>query len=327
MYDATRQRSQLRMNQGRAAVAGAPVAPSARVETVIVYRVHDLPRILRADLPAGSEVEQCLFFLAEPESSTIARLRDALPEPLLEHVNEGVVVSWKAMRVLVRSSSLRSMLELGGASPDSMEQVLTYGFHAGPAEEIERWLRDAGVRLIPASEILRELYLFELQCHDGTRPKTAILRIEQSQSPAPAVLRCLEPGLFVLDLSQRPSGGPHVIHDHFGGAARVFDLRGGPQSLTALPPTAEDVRYSNVACMLRLSGAPLDLLELTRSLDQKLLALPSLDLELAESVEDLGCSGLYVKAWFSAANPSIEVFLTQGAENPSCGRVRPRGPT
>ena len=117
-------------------------------EIVYVYGLLDLPSELRTQVPMGSPLEACLFYVARGRSLAIHAMFAEVPEPPVVHVDEGMTVARIVCSVL-RSSRL--LCALGGESHDSM------GFHSGDRAQVERALTAAGATLVPLSTLLAQL--------------------------------------------------------------------------------------------------------------------------------------------------------------------------
>ncbi len=117
-------------------------------EIVYVYGLLDLPSELRTQVPLGSPLEACLFYVARGRSPAIHATFAEVPEPTVMHVDEGMTVARIVCSVL-RSS--RFLGALGSESHDSM------GFHSGDRSVVEQALTAAGATLVPLSTLLAQL--------------------------------------------------------------------------------------------------------------------------------------------------------------------------
>ena len=119
-------------------------------EIVYVYGLLDLPSELRTQVPMGSPLEACLFYVARGRSPAIHAMFAEVPEPPVVHVDEGMTVA-RIVCAMLRSSRLLGAL--GVESHDSM------GFHSGDRSVVEQALTAAGatLTLVPLSTLLAQL--------------------------------------------------------------------------------------------------------------------------------------------------------------------------
>ena len=117
-------------------------------EIVYLYGLLDLPSELRTQVPMGSPLEACLFYVARGRSPAIHGMFAAVPEPSVIHVDEGMTVA-RIVCAMLRSSRLLGAL--GSESHDSM------GFHSGDRMVVERALSAAGATLVPLSTLLAQV--------------------------------------------------------------------------------------------------------------------------------------------------------------------------
>ena len=121
-------------------------------EIVITYRPSDLPAEMTKSLPAQAGPRQCLFFIAVADSPAIVALFDNLPEPDIDHVDEGMALSDRVLRALHRSGELLGLLGVGVS--DDCDTPYSSGFHAADADEVEAFLRERGCDLVPVTDLL-----------------------------------------------------------------------------------------------------------------------------------------------------------------------------
>jgi hypothetical protein len=168
--------------------------PRITRETVIIFRAAELEAtdlgITAADrLPPGAGPYGCLYFVAAPSSSK--RLFAAIPEGDVDHVDEGMLVAADVMSALVRRCDLSAFGETASS-----------GFHASPAEGVERWLRaQDDLTVVPLTRLLAAL--------DDARDADVALREDASSIPD----RDLDMGRHHLDSLVRGDAVMGILSD------------------------------------------------------------------------------------------------------------------
>ncbi|MBW2528349.1 MAG: ankyrin repeat domain-containing protein [Deltaproteobacteria bacterium] len=110
-------------------------------ETIVIYRLQQVPEALTEGLPPDAGPWRCLFWVAANGSQAIASLLDAVPEPEVDHVDEAMAVAGDIANFLRGSDVIPAAL---GPGP-----TYSVGFHTGDADAAEAFLRDAGHILVP----------------------------------------------------------------------------------------------------------------------------------------------------------------------------------
>lgn len=220
-------------------VGRAAAVPPAHVEhldlgeAILVYRPGDLPSAVTQGLPADAGPRRCLFWLARSNSALPQRLFDAIPEPDLDHVGEGIQLVQGAARLLAQSPLTAELLRPEEVPPGGRITGGRYkaGFHTGDADQVEAWLRDQGARLLPIAPILARLLLIEVRDADG-EPVSGLQkssRVVNAGFRSP--IREGTPGMYAVDRDDE-------AHRHFDlvlgeeDAERRVELRPAE-----LPPT------------------------------------------------------------------------------------------
>ncbi|MDC0715778.1 hypothetical protein [Nannocystis bainbridge] len=165
-------------------------------EPMIVYRVADLPEGLALDLPADAGPRGCLFWIHPPGGAACEALMAALPEPELDHVDEGLALATLVMRLGGRGGRLAAIV------PPRLtdgEPTWGLGFHTGPADVTEQFLRAAGHDLRPASQILDGLAIVEVRAADDSPCSQLVERTVCDGRLRLGVLRTAGRGLFTVE--------------------------------------------------------------------------------------------------------------------------------
>lgn len=170
--------------------------PASDPETMIVYRVADLPEGLARDLPADAGPRRCLFWIQPAGSAACQALMAALPEPEIDHVDEGLALASLVMRLGGRGGRLAAIVPPEIADGD---EVYGLGFHAGPADVTEQFLRAAGHDLRPVSEILGGLAVVEVRAADDSLCSRVIERTVCDGQLRLGVLHTAGRGLFAVE--------------------------------------------------------------------------------------------------------------------------------
>lgn len=183
-------------------------------ETLIVYRVADLPPEVARGLPPDAGPNGCLFWIAREGGRAIGELFEALPEPPIDHVDEAMDVARQAAFLAGQSHRLADLLRPDEVPPGGRAYLGTYsmGFHSGPAAATEGHLRDAGHDLRPISEIFAGLALVGVARSDGERTWGVVERTARDGEIALRPLETPVPSLFAIEVSDPPPERWALVH-------------------------------------------------------------------------------------------------------------------
>jgi hypothetical protein len=222
---------------------------SSSLETILVYRIADLPPLLAERLPEGSGPHRCLFWIAPPDSQAIDALMEGLAEPEIDHAEEGLDLSQLVAELAGRSRLLAELLRPEDVPPLGSLYFGTYqmGFHTAEAEEARAFLAGTGARLLPLDAIFGRVALARVQDDRGEPPVTMLL--ERWVREDAVGLRSVEPtmdGLLTIEIPEVP----YLDYALFG-MQQGLDLeppRGGDVLSLVLapeaPPPAPAARFS-----------------------------------------------------------------------------------
>ena len=193
-------------------------------ETVVVFRPGDLPELICDVLPADAGPRRCLYFIARSKSPAIRALMDAVEEPPIDHVDEGMALVHRVGRLLGQCELLAELVnpEQGTGLP-RYEGVYNMGFHTADADAVEARLRQAGCALVPATELLEELIV--LRVHDADRAPASSAQLVYDEAGARVALPMrpsAEAGWFVAERPFPPAGPVDLVID--GDCARLERL-------------------------------------------------------------------------------------------------------
>lgn len=193
-------------------------------ETVIVYTPAELPSPLTEGLPPEAAVRDCVFFIARPGPSVISELMEALPEPDIDHVREGMQVSERVLRAAGGGGKLAEWLGLSeGDEEPGPKGVYGAGFHTGAATDVRQFLA-AHADLLSLGDVMAPLCVQRLQDPQG-QPQSVAL------TEAGDPLLAASPGLFVFARSTLP----RTVHGLGGSATVVAPAQGWWQEATLRP--------------------------------------------------------------------------------------------
>ena len=195
--------------------------PSARPA---VSRPRELPAALTWSLHADSPLRDRLCFIAHADTTVTAALFAALPEPTDADTSAAMRMTRNVARIAAHSRRLAALLR-----PDDTRDGPTYFgtyklvVHLGDADEVERWLRDRGLRLVHAREVLDDLLVIFVRAATRSLPagRLAVLRAVDGRL-VDEVFEFAEPGVFALERAGVTEGPVTLRVD--GGHAHLDSL-------------------------------------------------------------------------------------------------------
>ncbi|MFZ6184393.1 histone H1-like repetitive region-containing protein [Nannocystis pusilla] len=141
--------------------AAAKAAEARGPETLLVYRLDEVPEFLTRDLPPDSSVRRCLFFTARDDSPAIDAMLAAIPEDEHADVDAAMEIAHRVTAIAARSEAFANTLR-----PDEVPRggaliggTYVNGFHGGDAEAVERWIEAQGLKRVPLRSFLDRLIL------------------------------------------------------------------------------------------------------------------------------------------------------------------------
>lgn len=211
-------------------------------ERILVYRVDDLPAALTGMLPEGAKPRGCLFWLAAESSTVMDELLDRLPEPEIDHVEEGLALCDVVSRVAARSAWLVD--ELDPADDRVYSSAWQAGFHAGDPDEVLRELEEMSVEILPIRGLLDDVALVEVTDDHGEPVDGMLLfRWIRDEGVGLQVMEPVAPGIYALSIPSLPFTEVALFDDR-GRGVDFAPPRGGelvPLRLArvARPPASE----------------------------------------------------------------------------------------
>lgn len=204
-------------------------------EAVVVYRLSEIPNLLSRSLPAEAGPRACLFWVARRDSAAIDDLFRSIPEPDIDHAEEGMDIARLLADLLAQSDSLADLLGPSGEPEEGADGPHTYmmGFHAGDAGTVEAHLLAQGHALVRAPVILAQLALVAMTTADGV-PVTHVT--ERSFRGGELAIRQLwpsPPGWIALPAASPPYDDYALLD----GADGIVHLA-SPQSGSCIEVTA-----------------------------------------------------------------------------------------
>jgi hypothetical protein len=127
---------------------------------VVVYRLADVPAVLRAGIPPGSPLFRCCFYSAicwPTIKAGISQAFQRVPEPACDDANVGMDVA-RAVGHTLRETTVG--LVVFATRSDEEATTFKFGFHAGDAALFRRALEEAGLTLVEGAEVFRERLRF-----------------------------------------------------------------------------------------------------------------------------------------------------------------------
>ncbi len=168
-------------------------------EHILVYRPGDLPARLTAMLPEDAGPRRCLFWLALDTGSAIEELGERLPEPEIDHVEEGFALCDAVMRIARSSMTLVDILDPW--SDPMYPPAYQVGFHAGDPEAVLRELQAMAVEVHPIGELLGSVALAEVTDEDGELVDgRLLLRWIRDEGVGLQTIEPVVPGLYALGI-------------------------------------------------------------------------------------------------------------------------------
>ena len=180
-------------------VQGVPQATqAARPESMLVYRLDELPEFLTGGLGSDASVRRCLFFTARADSRVIDALMEAVPEREHDDADAGMDIANRVSRIASQSEEFARTLRpdqvpAGGAIVGG---TYAHGFHGGDAEAVEGWLAAQGVERVPLRTFFDRLILLRVLGNDGA-PLEQIAKF--AGGPPMSVKNSLGDGLYVFE--------------------------------------------------------------------------------------------------------------------------------
>jgi hypothetical protein len=138
-------------------------------ETMLVYRLDEVPEFLTRELPADSSVRQCLFFTARDDSPALDAMLAAVPEDEHADVDAAMEIAHRVTAIVARSEDFANKLRPDEVPRGGALLGGTYenGFHGGDAEAVDRWLDAQGVRRVSLQSFLDGLILLRALDEEG----------------------------------------------------------------------------------------------------------------------------------------------------------------
>lgn len=174
--------------------------------SIYLYRLDDLPAELTADIPSDAGLRNCLFWVTK-EKRAVAGLFSEIPEASCDHVEKGLRVAQLVGQVALSSDRFAHRIRTRGGSGTRYESTniatnpwpspksLNLGFHTGDADEVEAWLLNRGVHVLPIGDVLKDLIF--LQVDDANAALEA--RLETVSTVKRTSVESIAPGIFCLD--------------------------------------------------------------------------------------------------------------------------------
>lgn len=174
--------------------------------SIYLYRLDDLPAELTADIPSDAGLRNCLFWVTK-EKRAVAGLFSEIPEASCDHVEKGLRVAQLVGQVALSSDRFAHRIRTRGGSGTRYESTniatnpwpspksLNLGFHTGDADEVEAWLLNRGVHVLPIGDVLKDLIF--LQVDDANAALEA--RLETVSTGKRTTVESIAPGIFCLD--------------------------------------------------------------------------------------------------------------------------------
>jgi hypothetical protein len=208
-------------------------------ETLVAYRVADLPEPLTRVLPPDAGPRRCLFWIARTGSAATGALFQAITEPETDHVEEGMRLAGDVARVAARSRMLAELIRPEDtAGGPQYGGTYRFGFHAGDADEVQAWFIAAGHRLVPIRAVIDPLLVLIVR---GTHPEPphglGVRRVRRGRLVID-YLACAEPGLFALELEP----GEPAIGLSDGSSMAELDARAGVFEVELVPTMPRPLR-------------------------------------------------------------------------------------
>jgi len=126
-------------------------------DPVFVYRISDLPSLLRGDVEPSDPIRACLFYAARGGSPAVAHAFARVPEPELEGV-----ARWSKVAAEVGQSLARQPSAIDDLDPLDGPRRLGTGFHTGDAAAFEAALREGGAEVRDAAPLLAGIAWMEV---------------------------------------------------------------------------------------------------------------------------------------------------------------------
>ncbi len=131
-------------------------------ETLLVYDLNDVPQELTWRVPDTSLVRQRLFWAGRSHSKLVDELFGEIPEPDIEHVDEGLDTA-----MLVASAAAASHRFAERVRPEDVPQggriygAFCGGFHTAERGPVEEWLRKHST-LVDIREVLSKVLVLRV---------------------------------------------------------------------------------------------------------------------------------------------------------------------
>ncbi len=160
-------------------------------ESILFYRLSELPKSWLSGIPNDHPVRDCLFFVA-PAESTITQTMFELEEPPMSDITAAMAL---ASTIDLATGLSRTLVHLIGTKR-------SYGFHTAPYNQVEDILQHLSFHRLSIDILLCETELYEVTDASGAAATGALDRIfSRGQQPAKSrgVRRELRPGMYILD--------------------------------------------------------------------------------------------------------------------------------
>lgn len=168
-------------------------------ETLLIYRLCDVPPGLHEDLPEDAGPRACLFWIARKGSQVFKGLVRDRPENDIDCAKQGMAVAFRVMKVAARGRRLADLLRPDEVAGPIRSGTYGFGFYAGAADLAESWIQAHGHTCLPVSEALRQVVALRVKMEDGAPATRVLLRFFDSARPRLEEVDCIEPGLFAID--------------------------------------------------------------------------------------------------------------------------------
>ncbi|MCY0990723.1 hypothetical protein OV203_26500 [Nannocystis sp. ILAH1] len=149
--------------------AAAKAAEARGPETLLVYRLDEVPEFLTRELPPDSSVRRCLFFTARDDSPAIDAMLTAIPEDEHAEVDAAMEIANRVTAIAARSEAFANTLR-----PDEVPRggallggTYVNGFHGGDADAVERWIEAQGLGRVTLRSFLDRLILVRALDEEG----------------------------------------------------------------------------------------------------------------------------------------------------------------
>jgi hypothetical protein len=184
----TRQRAA----QQAAEQAAKQARKAAQRESLLVYRIDDLPEFLTRELSPDAGPRQCLFYIGRPGEEVVAAMMQEVPEIDHDETEAALNIADRIMKIVAESEDYTLWVR----PPESLQfGGEPFGFHGGDAGAVERWLEARGVERVPLRRFLDRLILLRLIDEDGV-PLEQVYKI--GAGPPARTQESLGDGLFAL---------------------------------------------------------------------------------------------------------------------------------